>query len=66
MSHYYFNFDDDPDWDAIDDDDYAQGYRQIQNRNSYKKCECGLDAAIAAGASGGKHADYCPKYDPKT
>ena len=27
-----------------------------------KECECGLDAAIAAGASGGKHAPYCPKY----
>ncbi|NVM34040.1 MAG: hypothetical protein HWN81_00495 [Candidatus Lokiarchaeota archaeon] len=62
---FYYNHNNDPSWGHIDDNDAAHGYiEKIISESSNKKCECGLDAAIKAGASGGKHSDYCPKYKP--
>ena len=63
MFPFNYNLDNDPEWDYLDDKDYADGFRFKKYSNKNKKCECGLDAAIKAGATGGRHAEYCPKYE---
>jgi len=61
---FYYNHYSDPDWGYIDDNDAAHGYVEeaLEKYSKKKKCECGLEAAIKAGAAGGKHAPYCPKF----